>query len=70
MLFDVRKDPGERQDLTNRNQGKIHDLRVKLDAWENDVNAEARNYQPAAPTQGPRGGGRGGRGGRGGAPGQ
>ncbi len=40
FLFDVREDPGERNDLTNTGQAEIRRLRGLLDAWTADVNAE------------------------------
>jgi arylsulfatase A-like enzyme len=40
FLFNVREDPGERNDLTNTGQTEIRRLRGLLDAWTEDVNAE------------------------------
>lgn len=42
MVFDVRKDPGERTDLTNQRQDVAARLRPLLLAWEADVDAEAK----------------------------
>jgi len=42
MVFDVRKDVGERNDLTNRQQPLARRLRQSIAAWEADVDAEAR----------------------------
>ena len=41
MVFDVRKDVGERNDLTNQRQDVARRLRPLLDQWEKDVDAEA-----------------------------
>jgi hypothetical protein len=41
MVFDVRKDVGERNDVTNQNQAVARRLRTLLDEWEKDVDAEA-----------------------------
>ena len=40
FLFNVREDPGERNDLTNSGQAEVRRLRGLLDAWIADVNAE------------------------------
>ncbi len=40
FLFNVREDPGERNDLTNTGQAEVRRLRGMLDAWTADVNAE------------------------------
>lgn len=40
FLFNVREDPGERNDLTSTGQTVIRRLRGLLDAWTADVNAE------------------------------
>ncbi len=42
MVFDVRRDVGERNDLTNRRQDVAQRLRPLLTRWEADVDAEAR----------------------------
>ena len=42
MVFDVRKDLGERNDLTNQQQAVAHRLRPLLAKWEADVDAEAK----------------------------
>jgi arylsulfatase A-like enzyme len=42
FVFDVRKDAGERHDLANRRQDVARRLRSVLDAWERDVDAEAK----------------------------
>ncbi|WP_157899673.1 sulfatase-like hydrolase/transferase [Luteitalea pratensis] len=40
FVFNVRTDPGERQNLTNQRQDIARELRPLLDAWEKDVDAE------------------------------
>ncbi len=40
FLFNVREDPGERNDLTNTGQGLIRHMRNLLNAWTEDVNTE------------------------------
>jgi arylsulfatase A-like enzyme len=42
MVFDVQRDLGERNDLTNRQQALARRLRQLIAAWETDVDAEAR----------------------------
>jgi arylsulfatase A-like enzyme len=41
FLFDVQRDPGERNDLARARQAQVRTLRQRLDAWEREVNAEA-----------------------------
>lgn len=41
FLFDVRRDPGERSDLARLQPKVVRALKLKLDAWERDVDAEA-----------------------------
>lgn len=41
FLFDVRRDPGERNDLARLQPRVVRALKLKLDAWERDVDAEA-----------------------------
>ncbi|MCE2901640.1 MAG: hypothetical protein ACK6DP_04240 [Gemmatimonas sp.] len=41
LLFNVRTDPGERTDLAREGTDVARDLRLELDAWEKDVDAEA-----------------------------
>jgi arylsulfatase A-like enzyme len=65
MLFDLRQDIGERNDLAGRRQDVARRLRPMLARWEEEVNAEAKAkvpqfLQPAAGRgQVPAGGGRG-----------
>ncbi|MCA0375633.1 MAG: sulfatase-like hydrolase/transferase [Gemmatimonadetes bacterium] len=42
LLFDVRRDPGERRDLARLEPAAVRTLKQKLDAWERAVDAEAR----------------------------
>ncbi len=42
MLFDVRKDIGEREDLAQQNSAMVRRLYQQLLAWEKDVDAEAK----------------------------
>jgi arylsulfatase A-like enzyme len=42
LVFDVRKDAGERNDLANQRQDIARRLRPLLTAWEADVDAEAQ----------------------------
>jgi arylsulfatase A-like enzyme len=42
LLFNVRSDVGERNDLTSQRQDIVRQLRPLLDAWEADVDAEAK----------------------------
>ncbi len=41
FLFDVRRDPGERDDLAKTRQADVRRLRELLDAWEREVSADA-----------------------------
>ena len=46
FLFDVQRDPGERNDLARARQAQVRTLRQRLDEWEREVNAEATGRQP------------------------
>ena len=64
MLFNVRADMGERNDLAKERLDIARKLRPLLTAWEADVDAEAKtspNFQEpaAAPGAAGRGAGRG-----------
>jgi arylsulfatase A-like enzyme len=37
LLFDVTRDPGERDDLAARHPDRVRRLKEMLDAWEQDV---------------------------------
>jgi arylsulfatase A-like enzyme len=41
VLFDLSRDPGERQDLSHNNRQLVAELRAKLAAWEKDVDKSA-----------------------------
>lgn len=41
FLYDVRRDPGERHDLARLRPQVVRALKLKLDAWERDVDGEA-----------------------------
>ena len=41
FVFDVRKDPAERDDLASKRTDIARSLRQRLDAWEKDVDREA-----------------------------
>jgi len=68
FVFNLRTDPGERQDLANLRQDVAHRLRPMVDDWIDEVEAEAvergLREPPAARGRGAgaRGGGAGGRG--------
>jgi len=51
FIFDVRKDPGERNDLTNVLQTDVRRMHGLLNAWVEDVDAEneARDPLESAP---------------------
>src|SRR5690606_780253 len=49
FVFNVREDPAERNDLTNRSQADARRLYGLLRAWHEDVDAEAATRRPAAP---------------------
>jgi arylsulfatase A-like enzyme len=80
LVFNIRQDIGERNDLTNQRQDIARRLRPMLAQWEEDVNKEAMTNEPdaAARLRQQEGGGRaggaapaapaGGRGGRGATP--
>jgi hypothetical protein len=42
LLFDLRADPGERQDVAQQHGDLIRELRSRVAQWEADVNAEAK----------------------------
>jgi arylsulfatase A-like enzyme len=42
FLFNVRDDPGERRDLAGRETVRVRALRALADAWEKDVDLEAK----------------------------
>jgi arylsulfatase A-like enzyme len=46
FLFNVKADPGERQDLFARRQDIVRPLQQQLTEWERDVDAEAKAFAP------------------------
>ena len=54
FVFNVRKDPGEREDLTRTRQDVARRLRPLLDAWEKDVDGEWKASGVNAPAAPPR----------------
>ena len=42
FLFDLRADPGERQDVAQQHGDLIRELRSRVTKWEADVSAEAK----------------------------
>jgi arylsulfatase A-like enzyme len=46
MIFNLRTDPGERRNLSRERQDLAKQLRPLLDAWEKEVDAEARAVTP------------------------
>jgi hypothetical protein len=59
MVFNLRSDISERNDLANRRQDIARRLRLQLSAWEREVDAEAAINVPEVVNAGARGGGRG-----------
>lgn len=51
MVFNVRTDPGERSDLASQRQDIAARLRSLLEAWEQDVDAEAKVNAPTPPAE-------------------
>jgi arylsulfatase A-like enzyme len=45
FLFNVREDPGERQDRATEHPDRVRSLHQQIMAWEADVNAEAAARQ-------------------------
>ena len=46
FLFDVGSDSGERHDLAARDPARVRAMRALVDAWEKDVDAEAKELVP------------------------
>ncbi|MBF8300469.1 MAG: Sulfatase protein [Acidobacteria bacterium] len=60
LVFNLRRDIGERQDLASQRQDVAARLRPLIAAWESDVEDEAeRTMGPQAPTPAPAPGARG-----------
>jgi arylsulfatase A-like enzyme len=53
LIFDVRKDPGERNDLTNASQRDARRLHAQLERWTQDVDAEKTARAAAKAQTGP-----------------
>jgi arylsulfatase A-like enzyme len=49
MLFDVRRDPGERNDLAARHPEIVRKLQAQIEAWEKDVDGEAASNKSVQP---------------------
>jgi arylsulfatase A-like enzyme len=49
LLFDLRRDPGERHDLAQQHADRVRELRSLVAKWEADVDAEAKRR--ATPTR-------------------
>jgi arylsulfatase A len=47
LLFDLRADPGERQDVAQQHVDLMRDLRALIVKWEADVDAEAKGHVPS-----------------------
>jgi hypothetical protein len=47
MLFDVTRDPGERNDLAAQHPDVVGKLKTQIEAWEKDVDAEAAALKAA-----------------------
>jgi arylsulfatase A-like enzyme/L-ascorbate metabolism protein UlaG (beta-lactamase superfamily) len=50
FLFDLSKDPGERNDLAHSHRSLVNELRALVAKWEEDVNAEAKQRSAPKPT--------------------
>ena len=50
MIFNIRSDVGERNELANRRQDIARKLRPLLAEWEQDVEAEAKAGEAATTT--------------------
>ena len=40
-LYDLKSDPSEKNDLAKQMPGKVNELKLLLDQWKKEVNAEA-----------------------------
>jgi hypothetical protein len=54
FLFNLRDDPGERNDLATRQHARVREMRALSDAWVKDVDAEAKALA-SPPAKGPAG---------------
>lgn len=48
LLFDLRTDPGERQDVAQQHGAMVRELRALMAKWESDVDGEAKKRAPSA----------------------
>jgi hypothetical protein len=48
LLFDLGKDPGERNDLAQQRPDLVASLRAQLAQWETEVEAEAKTAVTAS----------------------
>ena len=44
LLFDVTRDPGERDELAARHPDRVRRLKAMLDAWEKDVGGRGAGW--------------------------
>jgi hypothetical protein len=51
MLFNVKTDIGERNDLARQRQDAARELRGLLDAWEKNVDGEAKAAEGRSASQ-------------------
>lgn len=49
FLFNLRDDPGERNDVATRHYARVREMRAQSDAWVKDVDAEAKTLASAPP---------------------
>lgn len=49
FLFNLRDDPGERNDIATRHHARVREMRALSDAWVKDVDGEAKALSAAAP---------------------
>jgi arylsulfatase A-like enzyme len=54
LLYNVRADPGERDDLARHDPARVKAMRALLDAWEKDVDGEADRARGERQDAGPR----------------
>jgi arylsulfatase A-like enzyme len=47
LLFDITRDPGERNDLAAKHPDVVSKLKTQIEAWEKDVDTEAAALQTA-----------------------
>jgi hypothetical protein len=47
LLFDITRDPGERNDLAAKHPDVVSRLKTQIEAWEKDVDTEAAALKTA-----------------------